>query len=235
MQVSLAAFLADQRRPAGTLSYHELQGFLFAVVSAPELIAPSEWMPLVFGDKQAGYESLEEAQAIMQELMALYNAINDGARGAATLPANCTFRDDVLDNLEPDAPINQWSRGFALGHQWLEDTWSECVPEEHDDEFGVIVLALSFFSSRRLAEAYRKELAPGSSLSDTAKMILEIFPESLSEYARIGRTIAAVLAEHAAGPQPVRRESRTGRNDPCPCGSGRKFKKCCGATPLSSQ
>jgi SEC-C motif domain protein len=29
-------------------------------------------------------------------------------------------------------------------------------------------------------------------------------------------------------PQPLR-VSKTGRNDPCPCGSGRKFKKCCGA------
>jgi len=30
--------------------------------------------------------------------------------------------------------------------------------------------------------------------------------------------------------QPVRREApKTGRNDPCPCGSGKKFKKCCGA------
>ena len=27
----------------------------------------------------------------------------------------------------------------------------------------------------------------------------------------------------------VREEPKTGRNDPCPCGSGRKFKKCCGA------
>jgi SEC-C motif-containing protein len=28
----------------------------------------------------------------------------------------------------------------------------------------------------------------------------------------------------------VRRETpKVGRNDPCPCGSGRKFKKCCGA------
>jgi uncharacterized protein YecA (UPF0149 family) len=23
-------------------------------------------------------------------------------------------------------------------------------------------------------------------------------------------------------------EPRTGRNDPCPCGSGKKYKKCCG-------
>jgi hypothetical protein len=29
--------------------------------------------------------------------------------------------------------------------------------------------------------------------------------------------------------KPVSAEAKTGRNDPCPCGSGRKFKKCCGA------
>jgi preprotein translocase subunit SecA len=30
--------------------------------------------------------------------------------------------------------------------------------------------------------------------------------------------------------KPVKRvEPKTGRNDPCPCGSGKKFKKCCGA------
>ncbi|MEW6276047.1 MAG: preprotein translocase subunit SecA [Bacillota bacterium] len=28
--------------------------------------------------------------------------------------------------------------------------------------------------------------------------------------------------------QPIKRESKVGRNDPCPCGSGRKYKKCCG-------
>jgi preprotein translocase subunit SecA len=29
-------------------------------------------------------------------------------------------------------------------------------------------------------------------------------------------------------PEPVRKEARVGRNDPCPCGSGKKYKKCCG-------
>jgi len=29
-------------------------------------------------------------------------------------------------------------------------------------------------------------------------------------------------------PQPMRREPKIGRNDPCPCGSGKKYKKCCG-------
>ncbi len=28
--------------------------------------------------------------------------------------------------------------------------------------------------------------------------------------------------------QPIVREKKVGRNDPCPCGSGKKYKKCCG-------
>jgi SEC-C motif-containing protein len=28
--------------------------------------------------------------------------------------------------------------------------------------------------------------------------------------------------------EPIRNAMKTGRNDPCPCGSGKKFKKCCG-------
>jgi preprotein translocase subunit SecA len=35
--------------------------------------------------------------------------------------------------------------------------------------------------------------------------------------------------EDTAAPAPVRREGeKVGRNDPCPCGSGKKYKKCCG-------
>jgi len=29
--------------------------------------------------------------------------------------------------------------------------------------------------------------------------------------------------------KPIKAEGETGRNDPCPCGSGKKYKKCCGA------
>ncbi|PJC67711.1 MAG: YecA family protein, partial [Zetaproteobacteria bacterium CG_4_8_14_3_um_filter_59_5] len=39
------------------------------------------------------------------------------------------------------------------------------------------------------------------------------------------------LAQRAKA-RTVRRElAKVGRNDPCPCGSGKKFKKCCGVTP----
>ncbi|MBQ3041025.1 MAG: preprotein translocase subunit SecA [Clostridia bacterium] len=35
--------------------------------------------------------------------------------------------------------------------------------------------------------------------------------------------------------QPVRAENKVGRNDPCPCGSGKKYKKCCGANSADGE
>ena len=34
---------------------------------------------------------------------------------------------------------------------------------------------------------------------------------------------------------PASSERTTGRNDPCPCGSGKKFKKCCSERPAAQQ
>ncbi|MDE2758663.1 MAG: SEC-C metal-binding domain-containing protein [Acidobacteriota bacterium] len=39
-------------------------------------------------------------------------------------------------------------------------------------------------------------------------------------------------AEEAPEPRrPVIRGPKIGRNEPCPCGSGKKYKKCCALTP----
>jgi hypothetical protein len=39
---------------------------------------------------------------------------------------------------------------------------------------------------------------------------------------------AAIPPETYVAPQPFHRQPKVGRNDPCPCGSGKKYKKCCG-------
>jgi uncharacterized protein YecA (UPF0149 family) len=47
----------------------------------------------------------------------------------------------------------------------------------------------------------------------------------------VGRRKAALSLPQfgLAAPKPTRRaQPKVGRNDPCPCGSGKKFKKCCG-------
>ncbi len=225
----LKSFLEHPARPEGTLRYHELQGFLFAVASSPEMIKPSEWLPIIFNEKEAMYASVEEANVVLGELMVLYNSINASAMSdRPTLPADCTLRPTVMRNFDDDAPIALWSRGFTEGHDWLEDVWEPHILQEWDREFGAILIALTFFSSRNLANAYLKE-SGRRNLNKMAAEVVEILPEAVAEYAHLGRSIDQALREREASkPTPVRRV-KIGRNDPCPCGSGRKYKLCCGA------
>ncbi len=55
--------------------------------------------------------------------------------------------------------------------------------------------------------------------------------------ASLGRFVRALRGAYrtaSRGPAPIRRPgSKLGRNDPCPCGSGKKYKKCCAGESLS--
>jgi preprotein translocase subunit SecA len=42
------------------------------------------------------------------------------------------------------------------------------------------------------------------------------------------RAGAQASAHNQSQRQPIMVEEKTGRNEPCPCGSGKKYKKCCG-------
>ena len=46
---------------------------------------------------------------------------------------------------------------------------------------------------------------------------------------RAAQEAAATMQHKEVNHTPVRREQKVGRNDPCPCGSGKKYKNCCGA------
>ena len=103
------------------------------------------------------------------------------------------------------------------------------LPDDLDEELGVVLMTLSFFSSRGLAEAFHQETAAKAAfLEEFAESILGLVPDALAEYAHFGRAVLGGVRETAA-PAP-KRMSKAGRNDPCPCGSGKKFKKCCGGT-----
>jgi uncharacterized protein len=230
----LKAFLVDPARPKNTFSYHELQGFLFAIASSPELIRPAEWLPMIFDDQDACYASLDEAGVVLGEVMTLYNAINASAMSERpALPDDCTFRPTALGNFADDAPVALWSRGFLAGHDWLTELWDEYVPEEIDEEFGAALVALTFFSSKDLANGYRREFGLPGTLSKAASEIVDLIPEAAAEYAQLGRTIdrarQELASQTASAPAPPVRRTKIGRNEPCPCGSGRKYKMCCGA------
>ncbi|PWB46887.1 MAG: hypothetical protein C3F18_12285, partial [Nitrosomonadales bacterium] len=53
----------------------------------------------------------------------------------------------------------------------------------------------------------------------------EVFPSAIGD-------IHQFWLARRSTPETIRREApKTGRNDPCPCGSGKKYKQCCGKEP----
>lgn len=67
---------------------------------------------------------------------------------------------------------------------------------------------------------------------NTVRMMLTIMPRRREDVER--KAVAKVTATSSGGDDtvkstPVRKGKKIGPNDPCPCGSGKKYKKCCGA------
>ena len=69
---------------------------------------------------------------------------------------------------------------------------------------------------------------------DTVKYIFHVQMQKAPERERVAKETNAVHASAGGGSEkevkrePVRKGTEIGRNDPCPCGSGKKYKNCCG-------
>ena len=67
----LRKFLISPQRPDGTLCFQKLQGFLFAVTSCPEMVQPSDWLPIISDDEDIGFNDQSEAERILSLVMTL--------------------------------------------------------------------------------------------------------------------------------------------------------------------
>ena len=78
---------------------------------------------------------------------------------------------------------------------------------------------------------FKVRLAAGTEMVSSYR-ISNVVHEQLAGYDHLAQEARQAMAEGAAQKVAtiIRQAPRVGRNDPCPCGSGRKFKKCCGKT-----
>ena len=102
--------------------------------------------------------------------------------------------------------------------------WNEYRPDELDEDFGALLMTLSFFTSPKLAEAYHQETEGAGSLEQLAQSVIEIFPNAMREYAHLGRSIYQAWLETGDLDLAPSYHTKVGRNDPCPCGSGKSSR-----------
>ncbi len=63
---------------------------------------------------------------------------------------------------------------------------------------------------------------------DTVKFLFSIEKEVVVERKQVAKPIQARHGNEDVSRTPVKKQDKVGRNDPCPCGSGKKYKRCCG-------
>lgn len=247
---SLDAILDDLRtRDDETPEWEFCEGFMAALLCCRRAIAPAEYWPVLLG------MDLPQGQAVpalfrdlgqYQQFMALWQRRLDAV--AAALAVQVESLDDgrgylpeVLDlrgevaTLSPearaemgDAPVPSFGQIWAIGFMYAVESWPEEWALPRDREAASVIDA----ALQSIMDLTEDDTAP-----PTVSAFEEDGPLSMSQQ-RLDNYADAVWAVydlyevwHSMGPrvETVRVGDKTGRNDPCPCASGKKFKKCCGA------
>jgi uncharacterized protein len=206
---------------ADSHSLEELDGLICALVTGPETVEPDQWLPVVLGDEAPQWSSELQAQRCVQLLMRHWNHIAQGFRedwsGVSAKEGPDAMYFPLLDDARSSGhPLAEgWARGFRAGLNWLQDAHWDAL--EEDEECVTLISIIGAFDTGEkspghpLTAAERDEL-----ISVTAAGLQYLY----AFWRRWLRVMTAPRTPHRADAQP-------GRNDICPCGSGKKFKKCC--------
>lgn len=208
----LAGFLSSRQLPETSMNLEMLDGFFTALVAGPDVVPPSVYLDTVLGIDGSGaapaFDSKAQAQFVMDLMMRRWNEIAQGLMLAEPVAALLVDHGDRLTGRD-------WADGFLTGvghHASLRGSARE-EARASDLVDPIAALMGEAFYGARVSRARREK-------------ILDDLPEIILRCARAWRPNAIP----GAAPVEPARSAKVGRNTPCPCGSGRKFKKCCGGS-----
>ncbi len=210
-------FLSGDSIADTSMDFATLEGFLTAIAIGPRMVRPSEWIPWIWdmddAENAPEFSGEQEANRIMSLVFRHYNTIVG------------TFN-TVAESFEPifwegrQWGAAEWCEGFLLGFQFAEKEWA--LLQVGQPTWFTPFLRLGTFEGIEITDDQ----------GDAEKWMNEIKPSVLKLHGYWSQYEKLDPAVHESTPI-VRSGPKVGRNDPCPCGSGRKFKKCCGSSNAS--
>jgi uncharacterized protein len=204
------------------MNVEELDGFFAALVAGPEIVVPSEYLPEVFGGETDAHEfdSIEEANDILALLMRHWNDI------AATLSGGEVYVPILLEDERGVQNGNDWARGFMRGVDMCHGGWAELIADE--DRGGCMVPALMLYHEHDPDPEMRPEPIGAEQRETVIDHMAAGLIGAYRYFREHGRSDLGTRAT-----EPRNTKSKIGRNDPCPCGSGKKYKRCCGGLTIN--
>lgn len=224
----LADLLEATPEPLTPLDVPMLDGYLAGVLVQPRLIAQDEWLPPVFDfDRRALPPSadpawLERTTSLLQRRR---DALNAGISEEG-------WFDPVIVDAEQLPPVSEYETvqspvarsllPWAAGFQWAQD----CFPDLEDTDDMAIGAAVSrIYRHLPPQDEEEKQLVAAIDrdhpIKDLDAGIEDLVNATVELWDLTSKARFAVATIRRVTP-------KVGRNDPCPCGSGKKFKACHG-------
>ena len=221
--------LADVLKRFGdkhAMNLEMMDGFFAALICGPETVLPSEYLPEIWAGDMVNGPAFE-TKPMLQEFLALimrhWNAT------CHTLQSGEGFLPLLLNDENGVARANDWASGFVRGMEMRRDSWSALMDD--DEHGGSLIPILALAHEHHPDPDMRPYKEPISAemrerlITGAAAGVVVIYDYFESE--RVLGTRRRVTAAT------YRREApKVGRNEPCPCGSGKKFKHCCAKATL---
>ena len=200
-------------------NFETLDGFLTASIVGPELISPSELLDFIVSGNSKNarpiFRDNSEAKLFLDILVHHWNHINEKY-----------FRGDVYtlylaEDDQGNVKGNDWATGFMTATQLCHDSWAEVF--NNDDLAGPLIpiFALKYEHSEDLSMRPYKDPVTEEQREKLITVMI-VCVKKLYDFFREGRGYNDSSERMFA-----QSKDKVGRNDLCPCGSGKKFKKCC--------
>jgi len=218
------AVMLERSRDKRAMNLEMLDGFFAALICSPDMVPPSEYLREIWGGDRVGeFQNEAEMQEFFDLVIRHWNSL------ARTLNSNEPFLPFLFEDDAGVAHGNDWAQGFMRGMKMRREEWADLLENDVDAGLLVPVLALAHEHDpdpdmrpyKEPMDAQRREqLVVGIAAS-----VPRIYRYFASDRRSATRASREATTHRRDGP-------KVGRNDPCPCGSGKKFKKCCGAVTV---
>lgn len=201
-----------------------LDGFLTALASGPAMPKPEEWIPRVWGPTAADaptFASAAQAARITDLLTRHMNAIvwslQQDAEHFEPVFDLQVFEGDEREYMDGE----MWAHGFMTGIETQRGHWQALFESKHGP---VALRPIYLLGAPEITEAEEELVQTPAQREELSKQIPQSIGLIYKFWAPQRRAADSANGKTAANEIP-----KISRNAPCSCGSGRKFKKCCGA------
>jgi uncharacterized protein len=213
----LDRFLLSDRCSDECMTLDALHGFVTALVLGPEQVSLAEWLPRVWGpapEDAPQFRSAQEMDRITGLIARFANEISITFEVAPKEfePLFSQFEENGQTYIDGEP----WAWGFWEAMQLRAEAWQAAWEAP---EMAPLLRPIELLGAEEVEE---EDLQKVDTPAKVHRLSIEI-EAALPAIRRYWQGKRKSI-------EPVKREEpKSGRNDLCPCGSGKKFKKCCGA------